>query len=111
MANVVSIFVTVWVSPLFGGVVSFYFFQLDYDSFGDLLYYLTGLMVIGICGRLLGLAVGCGIRDPLLAMGVSGLLDMIFTDFGGCFANVGSSASGIVKAMSYISPVRYSAEI
>ena len=111
LANVVSIFVTLWVHPVIGGTVVFYFFKLEADSFGDLMYYLAGLLMISLCGRMLGLAVGCAFKEPLLAMQVGGLFCMILTDTGGCFANVGSGASHIVKTLSYISPVRYSAEI
>ena len=111
IANVASVIFTLWIQPLCSGAVSFYFFELEANSFADLLYYLIGLYCICLCGRMLGLAVGAAVTDPLKSLQIAGLCSMIFVDTGGCFANVGENASWIIKTLSYVSPVRYSIEI
>ena len=110
-ANVLSIALTLWVYPVAGGIVAFYFFEIDDSSFTDCLYWLLGLLVIAWCGRMLGLAVGAAVTDPIKALGISAIVQMFATDTGGCFSNIGANASPIVKWLSNVTPVRYSLEI
>ena len=110
-ANILSIIAHLWIYPVAGGIVAYYFFAIDDSKFTDCLYWLLGLLVIAWCGRMLGLAVGACVTDPLKALAISALVQMFATDTGGCFSNIGANASPIVVWLSNITPVRYSLEI
>lgn len=111
LAALTMSFTLVWFYPLLVAFPTFYVFQLQSDSFTDLLYYAAVLSVTAISGSFFGFMLGCFIRSETIATEVCSLFIIIFNLGAGCYANASSNANIFVKILTHISPLRYAAEL
>ena len=97
--------------PLLFSLVSFWMFGLDNHSYASFSYWTSVLTLEAICGFAFGMMLGTMISHQNAAISTNLLCGMIFSFGGGMYANTGENANPLIKAITFISPIRYSTEL
>lgn len=97
--------------PFIVSTVSFWMFGLDNHSFTSYLYWTLVLTLEAFCGFSFGMMLGTIINQENTAISTNLLFAMLLSFGGGMYANTGKGANPIIKAISYVSPIRYSSEL
>ena len=97
--------------PVIVSIVSFWFFGLDDSSFVSFLVWTAALTLTATCGFTFGLMLGAIVEEQNSAIQTNLLFGMIFSFGGGMYANTGSGANPLIRALSFISPIRPASEL
>lgn len=97
--------------PIVVTITSFYFFDIDDNSFGALMDWMLILTITAIAGGLWGFAFGTFMDNEVSATNLNTLFMMLFSFGAGFYANTGSGSTWFVKAISYVSPMRYTTQL
>jgi len=111
LASTLTAFLLVWFYPIVVAVVSFWFFDFADHSFLAMVYYALALSANCYAGCYFGLIFGIMCRDPIMAQNLLNAAITILNFGAGLLANTGSGANWLIKFISWISPVRYGAEL
>ena len=63
------------------------------------------------CGSAFGMMLGCYFTNEITAMLVNELLIILISMGSGMLVNTGSSASFVIKFITWISPIHYSCDL
>lgn len=97
--------------PLIVSLVSFWMFGLDHHGWGAFSYWTLALTLTATCGFSFGMMLGTLFKDQNTAISANLLFAMIFSFGGGMYANTGAGANPLIRAISYVSPIRYGSEL
>jgi hypothetical protein len=111
LSTTVASILTFLFYPVVVSIVSFWMFGLDDSSFVALLWWTAILTMTAASGFSFGLMLGTFISNENAAIQTNLLFAMLFSFGGGMYANTGDGANPLIKAISYISPVRFSSEL
>ena len=111
IATTVASIMTFLFYPILVSLVSFWMLGLDDSSFAAFLDWTLILSLTASCGFSFGLMMGTFISNENAAIQTNLLFGMIFSFGGGMYANTGEGSSLLVRAISWVSPMRYSSEL
>ena len=97
--------------PICVTLSSFYFFQFDDNSFGAMIDWMLVLIFTALAGGFWGFTFGTLMKNEVAATQLNMLFLIMFSFGAGFYANTGSGQNIVVQLISYISPLRYSAEL
>ena len=97
--------------PIVVTLSSFYFFQLDENSFGAMMDWMLILTLTAFAGGFWGFTFGTLMKNEVAATQLNMLFLIMFSFGAGFYANTGSGQNIVVQMISYISPMRYSTEL
>ena len=110
-AVVSQVMTVVWIYPVLLTLFSFYCFDFEYSSAGDMFTYMAALYCTALSGGFFGLAVGTMTGDENVAILIGNLAITLFNFGAGCLANTGSGANPVIKFLTWVSPMHYSVEV
>ena len=103
---------TFFLYPIISSFVSFPFFGFQESSFWDMLQWAGIMFLIGIAGSFWGFMIGSFAKNEVSAVQINLVCLYIFSFGGGFYANAGESNSNyFIKALTYVSPIRFSTEL
>jgi ABC-type transport system involved in multi-copper enzyme maturation permease subunit len=97
--------------PLIVSLVGFWMFDIDNNGIGGFAYWTLTLLLTATCGFSFGMMLGTIFSNQNTAISANLLFAMIFSFGGGMYANTGEEANPLIKAISYVSPIRYGSEL
>ena len=97
--------------PIVATLTAFYFFKFDESTAGALLTWMWIQMLTAISGGFFGFSLGSVMKNEVTATQMNMLFLMMFCFGGGIYVNVGEGVNYFVKAITYISPMRYTTEL
>lgn len=110
-ACILASFLSFGLYPLIVSPISFWMYGLDQSQFVPFLYWTATLTLEAICGFAFGLMIGTITRHQNGAISTNLLFAMILSFGGGMYANTGSDANPLIRGLTYISPIRFAAEL
>lgn len=97
--------------PLIVSAVSFGLFRIDDHSFTTFLEWTAILLLQATAGFSFGMMLGTIISAENSAINSNLMCVMFFSFGGGMYANTGMDSNYLIRAISYISPIRFSSEL
>lgn len=97
--------------PIIVSITSFWMLGIDNSSFLSFLDWTAIVTLEAICGFTFGLMLGTIINQENSAISINLLFAMLFSFGGGMYANTGDNANYLIRAISYVSPIRFSSEL
>lgn len=97
--------------PIIVSAVSFSLFRLDDHSFTNFLEWTAILTLEATAGFSFGMMLGTIISAENSAISSNLMFAMFFSFGGGMYANTGMHSNYLIRAISYISPIRFSSEL
>ena len=111
LAVITSSIVTMWIYPCFLTLFSFYCFEFEYSSLGDMLTYMMALIILANCGGFFGICVGTFTNNEMLALLVAQMIIMLMNFGSGVIANTGDNMNPVIQLLTWISPMHYAVQI
>lgn len=97
--------------PVIVSIVSFWFYGLDDSGFVAFLNWTAALTLTATCGFTFGMMLGAIVGEQNAAIQTNLLFGMVFSFGGGMYANTGTGANPLIRALSFISPIRPASEL
>jgi len=90
---------------------SYYFLKFPGADFENYLIYLSILALTATSGSVFGFMFGAIFSEVITAQKILELMVMILSFGAGVLANAGSGATWLIRFMTWVSPIRYQAEL
>jgi len=111
IATVISSMISFLCYPLIVSLVSFWMFGIDNHGITGFAYWTLSLLLTATCGFSFGMMLGTIFSDQNTAINANLLFGILFSFGGGMYANTGENANLLIKAISYVSPIKYGTEL
>ena len=111
IATIISSMISFLCYPFIVSLCSFWMFGIDNSGFSAFCYWTLTLLLTATCGFSFGMMLGTIFTNQNTAISANLLFAMLFSFGGGMYANTGDGANPLIRAISYVSPIRYGSEL
>jgi len=101
----------VWFYPVLVTLFTFYTFDFEYSSAGDMFHYMASLVCTALCGAFFGISIGTMTSDENVAILIGNFAITLMNFGAGCLANTGDDPNPIIAFLTWVSPMHYSVEL